>query len=84
MLSNYFIHSCDECPSACDAANCTSLSATECFDSSGPGGGGSGGSLFITGHMVTVQGKKSSYKNIQVDTKERERKTILNWRIFYF
>jgi len=48
--------SCGECPAVCSDTDCTSLSSSECFDhDSGPGGGGSGGSVHITGNMVTIQ-----------------------------
>ena len=43
------------CPSECtDRNGCTSSSKTSCYDFSGPGGGGSGGSLHIRGQFVHV------------------------------
>ncbi|KAK3105850.1 hypothetical protein FSP39_007118 [Pinctada imbricata] len=45
------------CPKDCDhksLLSCSGNSTSACWDSSGPGGGGSGGSLFISGKVVNV------------------------------
>ncbi|XP_076455491.1 uncharacterized protein LOC143290086 [Babylonia areolata] len=49
---------CNVCPAACGAASsvssCYGNSRSACWDKSGPGGGGSGGSLYIRGNLVDV------------------------------
>ena len=50
-----FIHSCDVCPPACeDQVACAGYSNKECWDFSGSGGGGSGGSIYIRGQFVNA------------------------------
>ncbi|ESO82963.1 hypothetical protein LOTGIDRAFT_169789, partial [Lottia gigantea] len=46
---------CSTCPKACtDSKNCQGSSTKSCWDTSGPGGGGSGGSVYISGQIVDV------------------------------
>ncbi|KAK7495683.1 hypothetical protein BaRGS_00013130, partial [Batillaria attramentaria] len=48
---------CGSCPAACQASSpssCYGNSSSACWDKSGPGGGGSGGSLYIVGNTVDV------------------------------
>ncbi|KAK7092975.1 uncharacterized protein [Littorina saxatilis] len=48
---------CALCPAACSGTsghNCNSNSTSACWDTSGPGGGGSGGSLYIRADVVDV------------------------------
>nr|XP_026692657.1 uncharacterized protein LOC101242430 [Ciona intestinalis] len=53
--------SCDVCPPACsDQGGCVGGSNTECYDFSGAGGGGSGGSLYLRGEVVNVGVKQIS------------------------
>ena len=54
ILSHYFYLSCSSCPSACNLTGCQSNSVTECWDMSGPGGGGSGGSIYLTAKYVKI------------------------------
>lgn len=54
--------SCDACPSACeDQTGCRGGSTTSCYDYSGAGGGGSGGSLYLRGQVVNVGGYQFFY-----------------------
>ncbi|WAR04480.1 MEG11-like protein [Mya arenaria] len=49
--------SCMGCPDACDQrspVNCRGNSTTSCWDMSGPGGGGSGGTIFLSAKLVNV------------------------------
>jgi len=48
--------SCSVCPSVCPG--CSSSSTVECYDFSGPGGGGSGGSIYLRGRVVDIASKK--------------------------
>ncbi|XP_071103917.1 uncharacterized protein [Haliotis cracherodii] len=48
---------CNGCPASCKASNpshCIGSSTSACWDMSGPGGGGSGGSMYMTGNVVDV------------------------------
>ncbi|XP_052803725.1 uncharacterized protein LOC128233895 isoform X2 [Mya arenaria] len=48
---------CMGCPDACDQrspVNCRGNSTTSCWDMSGPGGGGSGGTIFLSAKLVNV------------------------------
>ncbi|XP_025084459.1 uncharacterized protein LOC112558294 isoform X1 [Pomacea canaliculata] len=52
-----FSSRCSSCPAACQVHlgnSCSGSSTTACWDNSGPGGGGSGGSLYIIGNTVDV------------------------------
>eukprot|EP00106_Octopus_bimaculoides_P003830 XP_014771272.1 PREDICTED: uncharacterized protein LOC106869866 [Octopus bimaculoides] len=44
------------CPSTCKSSGilCQSYNPTGCYDKSGPGGGGSGGSIHISGIYVNI------------------------------
>ena len=53
VASNKCIFSLSRCPSKCEPP-CMGLSPKNCYDYSGPGGGGSGGSLHIRGQFVHV------------------------------
>lgn len=48
--------SCFSCPASCKGHQgaCMSPSSSYCWDKSGPGGGGSGGSIYISGEMVNI------------------------------
>ena len=43
-----------KCPEACNITGCQSNSQTDCWDYSGAGGGGSGGSIYLTAKYVNV------------------------------
>lgn len=48
---------CSGCPGACSVKNlfgCHGDNRTACWDMSGPGGGGSGGSIYLAGKVVNV------------------------------
>ncbi|XP_055995838.1 uncharacterized protein LOC125646492 [Ostrea edulis] len=48
------------CPASCNSKsnqNCHGNSTTACWDDSGPGGGGSGGSIHIIGKVVSIDSK---------------------------
>ena len=42
------------CPQACNLSGCHSDSQSDCWDNSGPGGGGSGGSIYLAAKYVNV------------------------------
>ena len=58
--STFIVHvlfSCMDCPSACNqktSIQCRGNSTRACWDMSGPGGGGSGGSIYLSAKLVNV------------------------------
>ncbi|KAJ8307080.1 hypothetical protein KUTeg_015164 [Tegillarca granosa] len=52
---------CTGCPAACNhlsTVDCYGNSTRACWDMSGPGGGGSGGSIYIEGKLVDIEQEK--------------------------
>ena len=53
----FYIYRCLQCPSSCfqtTSLSCVTNNTKGCWDLSGPGGGGSGGSIYLSAKYVDV------------------------------